>query len=59
MNYLISISWHILPIFTIGKYYEENGSLILPLAIQVHHALCDGFHLCRFVNELQYLINRL
>ena len=49
----------LLPIFTIGKYYEENDSLILPLAIQVHHALCDGFHLCRFVNELQYLINRL
>lgn len=28
-----------------------------PLAIQVHHAVCDGFHLCRFVNELQDLFN--
>lgn len=44
---------YLLPIFTIGKYYEENGKHLLPLAIQVHHAVCDGFHVCRFVNELQ------
>lgn len=41
------------PIFTMGKFYEEGGKILLPLAVQVHHAVCDGFHLCRFVNELQ------
>lgn len=45
------------PIFTMGKYYEEGQKILLPLAIQVHHAVCDGFHICRFVNELQELIN--
>ncbi len=44
---------YLLPIFTIGKFYEENGKYLLPLAIQVHHAVCDGFHVCRFLNELQ------
>lgn len=44
------------PIFTMGKFYEENGKILLPLAVQVHHAVCDGFHLCRFVNELQELL---
>lgn len=48
---------YLIPIFTIGKYYWENGQVMLPLAIQVHHAVCDGFHVCRFVNELQELIN--
>ena len=48
---------YLIPIFTMGKYYEENGQILLPLAIQVHHAVCDGFHVCRFVNELQELIN--
>lgn len=43
----------LLPIFTMGKYYEEGGKTLLPLAVQVHHAVCDGFHLCRFVNGLQ------
>ncbi|MGL6108419.1 type A chloramphenicol O-acetyltransferase [Romboutsia sp.] len=50
---------YLLPIFTIGRYYEENGKYMLPLAIQVHHAVCDGFHVSRFVNELQELINIL
>ena len=45
------------PIFTMGRFYEENGKTLLPLAAQVHHAVCDGFHLCRFINELQSLLN--
>lgn len=48
---------YLIPIFTIGKYYKEDEKIILPLAIQVHHAVCDGFHICRFANELQELIN--
>ncbi|MCB2291907.1 type A chloramphenicol O-acetyltransferase [Clostridium sp. CS001] len=47
---------YLLPIFTIGKYYKENDKYILPLAIQVHHSVCDGFHVCRFINELKTLI---
>ncbi len=43
----------LLPIFTMGRYHEKDGKILLPLAIQVHHAVCDGFHLCRFVNSLQ------
>lgn len=41
-----------------GKYYEENQRYRLPLAVQVHHGVCDGFHLSRFVNELQELVDR-
>lgn len=48
---------YLLPIFTMGKFYKDAEKIILPLAIQVHHAVCDGFHLCRFINELQELIN--
>ncbi len=44
---------YFLPIFTVGKYYKEDGKHLLPLAIQVHHAVCDGFHVAKFVNELQ------
>lgn len=44
---------YLLPIFTMGKYCREGGRTLLPLAVQVHHAVCDGFHLCRFVNGLQ------
>lgn len=44
------------PIFTMGKYDGEAGQIFMPLAIQVHHAVCDGFHVCRFINELQELV---
>lgn len=47
------------PIFTMGKYREENGRYVMPLALQVHHAVCDGFHASRFVNELQELVSLL
>ena len=47
------------PIFTIGRYVKNNERCDLPLAVQVHHSVCDGFHVCRFINELQTLINNL
>ena len=48
---------YLLPVFTMGKFYQEAARTMLPFAIQVHHAICDGFHICRFINELQELIN--
>lgn len=44
---------YLLPIFTLGKYFEQNGKVLLPLAIQAHHAVCDGIHLARFIDDLQ------
>lgn len=41
------------PVFTIGKYYTQGDKILMPLAIQVHHAVCDGFHVGRLLNELQ------
>lgn len=45
------------PIFTIGKYFVSENKTLLPLAIQAHHAICDGFHIARFINELQDLFS--
>lgn len=47
------------PIFTIGQFFNQDDKLLLPLAIQVHHAVCDGFHIGRFVNNLQDFCNNL
>lgn len=46
-------SRYLLPIFTIGKYRESDEKILLPLAVQVHHAVCDGFHVSKFLNWLQ------
>ena len=49
---------YLLPIFTMGRFEVVNGRCLLPLAVQVHHAICDGFHLSRFINELQEMIEQ-
>ena len=41
-----------------GKTFEENGKTMLPLAIQVHHAVCDGYHVGKFIETLQANINK-
>lgn len=46
---------HLLPIFTIGKYIERNGKVYMPLAMQLHHSACDGYHAGQFVEALREL----
>ena len=48
----------LLPIFTMGKFFERDGRRLLPLAIQVHHAVCDGYHIGVFVEKLQSYIDQ-
>ena len=40
------------------KTFEENEKTMLPLAIQVHHAVCDGYHVGKFIETLQANINK-
>ena len=44
---------YLLPIFTMGKTFIDGEKTMLPLAIQVHHAVCDGYHVSLFVEKLQ------
>lgn len=46
------------PIFTFGRYFEQEGKTLLPLSVQVHHAVCDGFHVSRLIEEFQDLVNK-
>ncbi len=48
---------HMLPIFTMGKAAATADETLLPLAIQVHHAVCDGYHVGVFVDKLQHKIS--
>ena len=47
------------PMFTTGKYYQQGERVLLPFAVQVHHAVCDGFHVARLINELQTMCDDL
>lgn len=53
----IAPGWeHLAPIFTIGKFHEQGGRTMMPLALQVHHAAADGYHCAQLVEDLREII---
>ncbi|MGO1510136.1 MAG: CatA-like O-acetyltransferase [Actinomycetaceae bacterium] len=47
---------HVAPVFTVGRFARHGDRLVLPLAMQIHHAAADGFHTSRLLGELQDLL---
>lgn len=41
------------PKVAFGRFTERDGRLLMPVAVDVHHALCDGVHVGRFFERLQ------
>lgn len=50
---------YLAPIVTWGKYEEKGGRLIMPLTMQIHHAVADGFHIARFFDDIQSAMEEL
>ena len=45
---------YVFPSVEAGKIYDsEDGRKLLPLSITCHHAATDGYHVDRFLKELQ------
>ncbi len=44
-----------LPFVMVGRFFESNDKMLLPVSISVHHATCDGYHVSRFFSEFQNL----
>ena len=47
------------PRFNWGKYFENNGRILLPLAVLCNHALVDGLHIARFYDALDRELREL
>ncbi|RQO74405.1 chloramphenicol acetyltransferase CAT [Pedobacter sp. KBW06] len=41
------------PLIRFGKYFEQGGSTLIPLAVFVNHAVADGYHTCKLINDIQ------
>lgn len=44
---------YLAPIITWGKYECANEKYTMPLTMQIHHAVADGFHIARFYSDVQ------
>lgn len=41
------------PLIKFGKYFDQDGKTLLPFSISVSHAVADGYHTCKLINEIQ------
>ncbi|MDX6610835.1 MAG: chloramphenicol O-acetyltransferase type [Blastocatellia bacterium] len=46
-----------IPRIAFGKFVHENGQIVLPISVEVHHALMDGLHVGRYLTRLEELLS--
>jgi chloramphenicol O-acetyltransferase type A len=47
-----------IPRIAFGKFFKENGRMMLPISVEVHHALMDGLHVGRFIARMEEELSR-
>jgi len=48
-----------IPKIVFGKMFDEGKLKKIPISVEVHHALMDGFHVAKFLDIFQEKINQL
>jgi len=46
-----------IPKITFGRYFHRNDRIIMPVSINAHHGLMDGFHISQFLQLFEQLMN--
>jgi chloramphenicol O-acetyltransferase type A len=44
------------PKVSFGKFVRENERTLLPISVEVHHALMDGLHVGRYLSRLEEML---
>jgi len=44
------------PKITFGKYFTQNEKIMLPISINAHHGLMDGYHIAAYVEVFENLL---
>lgn len=44
---------------TFGRFFEQDGKVLLPLNLTAHHALADGIHIARFFEAFDRRVESL
>jgi len=47
-----------IPKISFGKMLRENGQMLLPVSVHVHHALVDGLQVGQFLERFQEVLDR-
>lgn len=41
------------PLIKFGKYFEADEKIQIPVSVFVSHAVADGYHTCKLINDMQ------
>ncbi len=52
-NDTFSESKLLFPVITFGKYFRRHQRILIPFSIFVNHAVADGYHTCKLINDIQ------
>lgn len=44
------------PMVTWGKFYEAEGRVKMPVTLQIHHAVADGYHCSLFFEAVEQMV---
>lgn len=47
-----------IPKIAFGKFTTTNNRTLLPISVEVHHALMDGLHVGRFLSRIEALLDQ-
>ena len=45
------------PVIAFGKYFKCDEMTMIPISVFVNHAVADGYHTCKLINDIQIIIN--
>ena len=48
-----------IPVIATGKYFRQGNQVFMPLGIQAHHGIVDGFHVGLFFDHLTRIVQNL
>jgi chloramphenicol O-acetyltransferase type A len=46
------------PKIAFGKFTEDHHRILLPISVEVHHALMDGLHVGRYLSRLEEMLRK-
>jgi chloramphenicol O-acetyltransferase type A len=46
------------PKIAFGKAFLREGKRFLPISVEANHALMDGFHIAKYLEQFQFLMNQ-
>ncbi len=46
-----------IPKIVLARYVTRENRIMMPLSVEIHHALMDGYHICKMVKEVQNCLN--